>query len=65
MFCPLAPMASAKLSSFTASSIDLLSSSITMDSTFAGESALITICAGLSSKIIMSILSLPNSPETD
>ena len=49
IFCPLEPIAKAKLSSFTAISIDLESSSITIDSTFAGDKAFITSCAGLSS----------------
>ena len=49
MFCPLAPIAKAKFSSLTANSIERESSSITIDSTFAGANELITIWAGLSS----------------
>ena len=49
IFWPLDPIAKARLSSLTAISIDLESSSITIDSTFAGESAFITSWAGLSS----------------
>ena len=43
------PIAKARLSSFTAISIDLESSSITIDSTLAGDKAFITNWAGLSS----------------
>ena len=49
MFWPLEPIAKARLSWLTAISIDLESSSITMDSTLAGTRALITSWAGLSS----------------
>ena len=64
MFCPLEPIAKAKFSWSTAISIDLVASSRAIDSIFAGAMALITNWAGLSSKITISILSLPNSFDT-
>ena len=63
-FWPPRPMACARLSSATATSMVLLSSSTTIDSTSAGDIALMTNCAGLSSHRMMSTRSVSNSLET-
>ena len=64
IFCPFFPIAKAKFSSLTSTSIIPESSSITIDVTSAGERVFIRSFAGSSSQTTMSILSLPNSLDT-
>ena len=64
IFWPLRPMAIAKLPSSTAISIVPLSSSTIIEATSAGDIALITYWATLSSYNTISTRSPPNSPET-
>jgi hypothetical protein len=63
-FCPPRPIACARLSSATATSMVVVSSSTTIDSTSAGAIALITSCAGLSSHSTMSTRSPSSSFDT-
>ena len=64
IFWPFLPIAWAKLSSLTWTSILSASSSKTIEVTSAGDKVFISNFAGSSSQTIISILSLPNSFET-